>query len=170
MHSVFYSIKYPEDHILNNRKTKTIFANGTKTIQKGWIENAGDRMHFTETHDSVVVTVKPNLPNKIELQYQFSPAKHIIVFPLAVIVFLSFSSLYIMELSICSTIPELCRMPLWLQPTDPTIILDRVVEISGAIIAASFVLPRLIRNSHIRHRMLALYFIPVVLAIGLLIK
>lgn len=173
-HSIFYIIKYPEDHFLNNRKIKFTQQNGKKQIRRGWKKHTRDRMYFTETNDSICITVKPNLKNQVVLLYKFAPARHIIAFPILVIAFLTLSSLYLVELSSCPVSSDdmttNCLLPEFLRPGDPSYLLSRSVDIGVAIIVASFVLPRLIRNAYIRHRMLLAYFVPVFFAVFLLIQ
>ena len=173
-HSIFYIIKCPEDHFLSNRKIKFTQQNGKKQIRHGWKKHTQDSMYFTETNDSICITVKPNLKNQVVLLYKFDPAPHIIAFPVSVIVFLTLSSLYLVGLSSCPVSSDdmstNCFLPEFLRPDDSSYLLSRSVDIGVAIIAASFVLPRLIRNAYIRHRMLLAYFVPVFFAVFLLIQ
>ena len=168
-HRIFYVIKYPKDHILGNKKMDLTLADGRKENRNGWEKHANDKMYFVETNDSIVISVKPNLPTPVTLRYKFSPAPRIVLFPITMIAFLTLSSVYLLALSWC-TGPEMCAPLNLLFPSDPSLLLNRTVEIGAAIIATSLVLPRLISDSYIRHKMSLAYFIPVVSAILLLIK
>ena len=160
-HSVFYTIKQPVDYDFKKQSIFTIDEKRNNIKIKSWKKTKQNLFYVNETQDSLSITSKPNSLNPIELHYKFKPKFKIISTPLTGIVFLISASIFLLILNDCQ-INGCIRLPI---PENWFSILDRKLEISGAIIGASLVLPRLVTNSSIRHSMLFLYFIPIGLAI-----
>lgn len=163
-HSVFYTIKKPDDYDFSEQIITVLDEKGNEKKLKNWKTKGREFLYVTETHDTLSITSKPTYNQPIKLHYSFKAQNHIIFFPISAAVLLSFFGVYLLMLQNCG--PKCILYPLG---EKSLLLLDYYVQIGIGIIAASLVLPRLITNSKIRHSMILVYFFPIGLAILLLI-
>jgi len=116
---------------------------------------------ISKTSDSLSITAKPIITNDLELIYSFKPQAKIVTFPIIIILLLSMSAFFLIIIQDCFTNP-LCVLP---NEENMIQILNKKVEISVGIIAASLIIPGLIKNPEIRHSLKWGFFLPVILAL-----
>lgn len=160
-HSVFYIIKNPEDHTLDTQEIRILDESGKHENLKSWKPNKQDIMYVSKTSDSLSITAKPIITNDLELIYSFKPQAKIVTFPIIIILLLSMSAFFLIIIQDCFTNP-LCVLP---NEENMIQILNKKVEISVGIIAASLIIPGLIKNPEIRHSLKWGFFLPVILAL-----
>lgn len=165
-HTVFYIIKKPEDYEFAKQEITTKDNAGKEIKLKSWKTKKQDLMYVSETFDTLSIASKPNMTQPIQLKYSFRSQWHIVSFPVSAMVLLTSFGLYLFVLQDCKTDPTCIMHPL---SENSLRLLDNSVNIVIGIIAASLVLPRLITNAKIRHSMLMLYFVPIAIAIAVLI-
>ena len=160
-HTVFYIIKNPEDHVLNTQEIRILDESGEHENLKSWNPDEQDIMYVTKTSDSLSITAKPTITTDLKLVYSFKPQAKIVTFPIIIIGLLSMSAFFLIMIQDCFSNP-LCVLP---NEENMIKILDKKVEISVGIIAASLVIPGLIKNPEIRHSLKWGFFFPVFLAL-----
>lgn len=161
----FYTIKKPIDHDFTKQNILVKSTKNENIEIKNWNKKQ-EYVHINETDDSVVVTPKTNKVNSIELRYKFHSKPKIISVLISNIIILSLIPSFLIGLSYYS-ISFNCDMISICQQWLP--LLDKKLEIAGGVMGASLILPRLITNSTIRHKLLYYYLIPIVLSIYLIL-
>jgi hypothetical protein len=162
LHSVYHIIKVPEDYTFSNQKIILHDTEGKqRKIKKSWKKHK-DVINVAETHDSLSINPNPKITKTISLTYSFKPKWPITSFPYSVIAFLSISAGYVAYLDFC---PD-CTF-LVFQGSE--LLLQKQFEISLAVVGASLVLPRLIKNDFVRHSMLTWYYAPIIISIFLIV-
>lgn len=157
-YSVFYIIKYPEDHDLDTQIILSFTHEDGPTVSR-WKDPTQNLMYYTPTSDSISITPRPNVTNDLMLIYSFKPQPKIVIFPKIIIGLLSLFAVGLIVFNTCEVIPGCVNFNSFSQ------ILNKEVEISMGIIAASFVLPGLIHNAEIRHNLKWAFFIPIFLTV-----
>jgi len=157
-YSVFYIIKYPEDHDLDTQLIWAFIEKDGPTIST-WKDPTQTLVYYTPTFDSISITPKSHVTNDLMLIYSFKPQPKIVIFPKIIIGLLSLFAIGLIIFNSCEIIPGCINI------NSVSQIVNKEIEISMGIIAASFVLPALIHNAEIRHKLKWAFFLPIILAV-----
>lgn len=161
LHSVFYIIKKPEDYDFSNKPHISLTDNNDKYSEFfNWNIKPGDPIYVTETYNSLSVTIIPDRTKSVYIAYSFSANKNIISFPLLAVGLLSLASVLLLILNNCSYL-NACG---FLEIHSARVLFDKKVEFLVGVMAASVVLPGLIRNDFIRNTYKYFFLIPLVIA------
>jgi len=166
-HEVFYVITPPNDFEFDNKEIRTIDSKTKKVtkVDTSWTSKKskkGDPYYFTESQYSISIRIRPNTTNHYVLAYSFKPTQTITTLPRIALVLLIAGSFLILLSNLeyftenCNSV-QLCWV---IKPVD-----GAQTNFAIAIIAASFVIPRLIRNVEVRDFMKFWFILPIVIAI-----
>jgi hypothetical protein len=160
-HSIFYIIKKPEDFDFYKRNIIWCDGNHVKHRINNWSRDKQDLLYVTETTDSISLTTKSENPHRIWLNYSFIPKTEIIAIPSIAAFLLAGFAIYLWMMQACSLDP-LCVDTL---DADIKSILGRRLEVGIFIITSSLILPRLVNNMVIRHRLLVAIGVPILFSV-----
>lgn len=160
-HMLFYTIKKPLEHDFKKQNIFIKNKQGKEVEIKNNDEHKQDYFHENNTHDSLIITPRSKTKNQIKIHYKFKP-KHKIILPSTLsVLFLSLISTFFIFLNYCQLSSDCGSISLfqhWF------ILLDKKFEITGFVIAASLILPRLVTNPLIRYKLFCYCIIPIILA------
>lgn len=157
---VFWILKNPQDFKITNKKYHTIEDN--RLLDKGsWTDSTNNIFYGHDTVDSSSVFVKSSQTD-ILISYSFKPDRVIVTLPIASLTLLiAFSGFLIAA--------QLSTIYNYDSPKLVDDLLDRKIELSLFVIAASLVIPRFISNVVIRHKYFGVYFVPIGLIVFFLL-
>jgi hypothetical protein len=162
-HNVFYVIKKPDDFEFDKRTISWTDQNNEDHFVNSWHRSKQNILYYTETNDSVSITSKANSSNLITLNYSFRPQFEIVALPVIAIVLLIGVSFLLWALQWCH-FQEPCNLK-----DNNLELFNRRFELGIFVITTSLVLPRLVSNATIRHRMLFAISMPIVITLFMLL-
>ncbi|MDE1765560.1 MAG: hypothetical protein KGI27_04690 [Thaumarchaeota archaeon] len=160
-HNVFYVIRTPEDYEFENKDIEIIEKNGRKFKYKGNNEK-DDPIYLSEGFDSIAITKKSEISSPMKISYSFRPDRGITKFPVTLAGLLSLPPIMILFYRTCGA----CIGPL---PPNASVLFDHQIEIGLGIFATSLVIPTLINNQRIRNSLKTIFYLPIILALLLLL-
>lgn len=158
-HSVVYIIKKPEDYdIKDNPRISYQDASGDRHTIDSWNLKQNTSFEIHETYSSTSLIIRPEKICSLVLTYSFTANKNVISFPLLAVALLTLSALSLIIMNHCDSN---CIV------SEATIesLKKTHVQISFGIVAASLVIPGLIRNEFIRNSYKFAFLIPLTVAI-----
>ena len=161
LHSVFYIIKKPEDFDFYKRAIIWCDENHITHRIDNWSSDKQDLLYVTETTDSTSLTTKPENPYRIWLNYSFIPKNETIAIPSIAAFLLAGFAIYLWVMQQCDLDP-LCVTTL---DNNVKSILSKKLELGIFIITSSLILPRLVNNMVIRHRLLIAIGVPILFSV-----
>jgi len=159
-HSVIYVIRKPEDYEFSSRPHITFETNGEEPQTfRDWDVNRDSPIDIHETFSSTAIDIDTAQIKSLIISYSFTPSKNIISFPIIGACLLSIMALLILVINNCD--PNDC---FFAEDIVSSVTTSQIQFLVG-IIAASIVIPGLIRNDYIRNSYKYLFMIPVAISI-----
>ena len=159
-HSVVYIIKKPEDYDLNNKPHISYRDDlGEIKVSNSWNHDKKLPLDVYQTYFTTSITIRPENLSSLLLRYSFFANRNVISFPLLAAGLLSVSAIFLLIMNHCSA-------NCFVSATTLTSLKNTHVQIAFGIVAASLVLPGLIRNNFIRNYFKFIFLIPLVIAIA----
>ena len=158
-HSVIYIIKKPEDYdIKNNPFISYQDINNVRKTINSWKSKEQTPLEIHQTYYNTSIIIRPGKIRSLILTYSFTANKNVISFPLLAATLLTISAIFLIIMNHCDSN---CLV------SNATIesLKKTHVQISFGIVAASLVIPGLIRNDFIRNSYKFAFLVPLVFAI-----
>lgn len=165
-HSVFLIIKKPEDYEFKERPSIgwLDYKNEYKRYDD-WQVSKDAPAHISETVYALSIAINPRIVYDMSITYSFVARRDIVSFPLITLGLLSLTALTMTLFAHWDALH--IQQPMPISSADE--LLAKKIEVGFAIVAASLVLPGLIKNDGIRNDYKVYFLIPIGLAVSIFI-